>query len=293
MNVGLLISGHLGKIILNELLACNHSLTFVFTDFNSKEIIDTCEKNKIPHFKGNPRNGNATSFIQTVSTPDLLLSVNYLFIIDNDIIDKTKGFSINIHGSLLPKYRGRTPHVWAIINGENVTGITAHILTTACDEGDIIYQESIEINKDDTGYDILQKFNSFYPSIVFKIISMVERNEVRKIPQQHSNATYFGKRTPEDGLINWSWHKERIKNWVRAQANPYPGAFSFYNGNKVIIQKIDFSEFGFNYNDTNGKILSIDNGIIVKTPNGAITISEYSSSNNNIFEIGKNFDNGN
>ncbi len=292
MEIGLLISGNLGLIILKELIESKHSLSFVFSDSGSEEIIKTCVNYKIPCFRGNPRNHRAKDFLEKIPTPKLLLSVNYLFIIEDDVIAKTESYAVNIHGSLLPKFRGRTPHVWAIINGEKQTGITGHIITKSCDEGDIIYQEIVSIGDDDTGYQILRKFNNRYPVIVHRIISKIEKNEVKLIPQNDNEATYFGKRTQTDGLINWNWQKERIKNWVRAQANPYPGAFTFYERNKIIIHKIEFCDKGFHYNDINGKILSVDGGLIVKTPNGAVKIIECSWDHSLDFIAGKIFNNG-
>ena len=84
----------------------------------------------------------------------------------------------------------------------------------------------------------------------------------------------FGKRTPEDGRINWNWQKERIRNWVRAQSYPYPGAFSFFNNNKIIIDEIKFSSHGFNFKDENGLILKVNPSIIIKTVNGALEVKK-------------------
>ena len=91
--------------------------------------------------------------------------------------------------------------------------------------------------------------------------------------QDESLATYFGKRTPEDGEINWNWQKERIMNWVRAQAYPYPGAFTWLYDQKVIIDRVDEDNFGFQQIMQNGMILT-DNPIRVKTPNGVLRIIE-------------------
>ena len=286
MELGLLLSGNLGLLVLKDLLNNKHKVRFVFTDFASIEIIKTCRENNIPCFKGNPRNNKAESFLKQVEPPQLLLSVNYLYIVEKDVISKTTGLAVNIHGSLLPKYRGRTPHVWAIINNEKQTGITAHLITKNCDEGDILYQEVILIEDEVTGFDVLNKFIERYPLIVKKVISIIESRNIKLNPQDNSKATYFGKRTPTDGLIDWNWQKERIRNWVRAQAKPYPGAFTFYKGKKIIINGIQFSDFGFHQNDINGKIISIENELVVKTPNGAIKIVEFVSETNLSFEIG-------
>ena len=86
-------------------------------------------------------------------------------------------------------------------------------------------------------------------------------------------ATYFEKRTPEDGVINWNWHKERIQNWVRAQANPYPGAYSNIKGKKVVIDQVEFDDYGFKQTQPNGLIIT-EEPYRVKIPNGVIILMQ-------------------
>ena len=95
----------------------------MFTDTRSKEIVNFCIKNYIPYFIGNPRNDKAVDFIKKFPT-DVILSINYLFIINSDLIKLPRKYAINFHGSLLPKYRGRTPHIWSIINNEKETNVS-------------------------------------------------------------------------------------------------------------------------------------------------------------------------
>ena len=203
---------------------------------------------------------------------EILISINYLFIIKKDLINLPSLIAFNIHGSLLPKYRGRTPHVWAIINNELSTGVTAHLIDEGCDTGDIIDQIALVINEKDTGNDILSKFGNLYIKIIDNVLKKAENKNLIYIKQNESHATYFGKRTPEDGLIDWNWQKERIRNWVRALKEPYPGAF-FVNvlGDKVIINKVKFNDLGFQNSIRNGTVLSL-NPLLVKTPNGVIEL---------------------
>jgi methionyl-tRNA formyltransferase len=182
--------------------------------------------------------------------------------------------SVNIHGSLLPKYRGRTPHIWAIINNEVTTGITAHFISEKCDDGDIILQTKIPILDTDSGSDILEKFKIYYPLIIDELLIKFAENNITRIVQDESKATYFGQRTSNDGQIDWNWQKERIYNWVRAQRFPYPGAFTFYEGQKITIDSVLYDDFGFKQEFKNGLILS-KNPIRIKTPNGVIQIESY------------------
>jgi methionyl-tRNA formyltransferase len=280
---GILVSGNLGAIVLKNILNTT-PVVFVFTDSKSEEIINFCKIKNIPFFVGNPRNGRSQNFL-IENKCSVILSINYLFIIEEDVIKHPTKFAVNFHGSLLPKYRGRTPHVWSIINNEQKSGITAHLIDNGCDTGDVIEQIEIEISKTDTGASILNKFNEKYLPLVQNVIQKIENDTISFKPQDHSKATYFGKRTPEDGLIDWNWHKERIFNWVRALSNPYPGAFSFMNGTKIIIDQVSFSDIGFNDDFENGTILQTS-PLSVKCPNGVIQIDTLREKHAN-FEIGQ------
>lgn len=272
MRIGVLTSGYLGEYILEKFIS-NFDIKFVLTDSNSREILKTCKGNRIPYFKGNPRNGVGYNFIKNIEV-DVIISVNYLFLIENDIINHSKQLTFNIHGSLLPKYRGRTPHVWAIINNEKKTGITAHIIDEYCDAGNIISQIEIQIDPFDTGNDILNKFKMLYFSLITKVIEKLKSENIEFTKQDENSATYFGIRKPEDGRINWNWQKERIINWVRAQANPYPGAFSYVNNQKLIIDKVEECSLGFRFDIENGTVLAVTPSIVVKTTNGALEVKK-------------------
>ncbi|MHA8062917.1 methionyl-tRNA formyltransferase [Aquirufa aurantiipilula] len=274
MRLGLLVSGGLGSEILIKIGEI-HDIVFVFTDRLSSEIQDYANLHSIPIFVGNPRNESTSTFIKDKSI-DVLVSVNYLYIIDNQLIGHPSKFAINIHGSLLPKYRGRTPHVWAIINNESETGITAHVIDEGCDTGPILEQIQVRIESEDTGNLILEKYKKLYFPLLKDVLTKIESGSYQLTQQDDSLATYFGKRTPEDGQINWNWQRERIRNWVRAQAFPYPGAFCYLNGKKLIIDELIFVERGFHFDQPNGQIVSI-NPILVKTPNGVVELKQVRS----------------
>lgn len=270
MRIGLLVSGNLGFIVLEYMIPLYH-IEFVMTDKKSNAIIDFCLSNNVPCFAGNPRNGNALTFFANKSV-DVIISVNYLFIIEKNIIELPTLLAFNVHGSLLPKYRGRTPHVWSIINNEKHTGITAHKIDEGCDTGDIIEQIKIEITDKDTGASILNKYAQQYIPLIESVLFKIKNDSVVYLKQNDIEATYFGVRTADDGKIDWDWQKERIYNWIRAQANPYPGAFSFYENEKIIIDEIVFSNYGFNAEMPNGLILS-EKPLLVKASNGVVELT--------------------
>jgi methionyl-tRNA formyltransferase len=273
MKVGILTSGDLGMNTLIKIIN-NFNVVFVLTDGNSHGVLSLCKENKIPCFKGNPRNGVGSDFIKKIEV-DIIASINYLFLIEKDIIHHSKQITFNLHGSLLPKYRGRTPHVWSIINNEKETGITTHVIDEGCDTGDIISQTKIKIDKFHTGNDILNKYKILYYNLVKEVIEKVKSEQLKLKKQDENLATYFGVRRPGDGRIDWNWQKERIRNWVRAQSYPYPGAFTFFNGQKITIDKVEESYLGFNYNIINGTILEVKPNLIIKTQNGALIIKDY------------------
>ncbi|MGN0739652.1 MAG: methionyl-tRNA formyltransferase [Treponema sp.] len=283
LSICLLASGNLGLTLLNHIaLKSNCAMHSVFTDKKSDGIISFCKENNIACFSGNPRGGVTANFRASLITrPDIILSVNYLFLIEKDLISYPIQYAVNVHGSLLPKYRGRTPHVWAIINGEKKTGITAHLITSECDKGAIIAQKEIPVSDSDTGGTILAKYKEFYPLLIDEVIKKILFGNLADsiTEQDETMATYYPKRTPDDGKIDWNWQKERIYNWVRAMAPPeYPGAFFFDDGKKIIVQKIEFLQTGFPQGAENGKVIAQDkNSYIIKVPNGCVKAVVYSS----------------
>ena len=288
--IGVLCSGGLGLETLSK-IAKEYTIQFILTDRNSSGILDFANQNNIPIYAGNPRKGKGYNFIKDFSV-DIIASINYLFLIEEDMINHSNILTFNIHGSLLPKYRGRTPHVWAIINGETKAGITTHIIDAGCDTGKIIHQIEIPIMDEDTGAIILEKYVQEYYPMIIKVLNDVASNQLKLKPQNEEEATYFGKRTPADGEINWDWTKEKIKNWVRAQANPYPGAFTFYNYEKIIIDKVSFSEEKTNQNPLNGEIIQVEPNVLVKTKNGLIRL-DIIRTENCTFARGNTFGNEN
>ena len=284
MKLGVLVSGGLGFDTLQK-IAAENPIEFVFTDKGSNAIIDWCIANNTDHFVGNPRDGRGLKASENHHF-DVLVSVNYLFLIEEDLIKKASVCAFNLHGSLLPKYRGRTPHVWAIINDESITGVTAHEIAKGCDTGRIIKQIEVPIGPNDTGGTILSKFTKLYYPLVSEVLKSIQDKSVQFTDQDESISSFYGKRTPEDGQIDWRWNSIQIRNWVRAQSDPYPGAFSFVNENKVIIDWVEPVQS--ESNDLPGKIVSLD-PLLVKTEDGVVEITKLRGSYH--FDLQENFRN--
>ncbi|TXG37157.1 methionyl-tRNA formyltransferase [Seonamhaeicola maritimus] len=290
LTLGVLCSGGLGLDTLTK-IAKENRIEFILTDNNSSGIIDFATKSNIPFYAGNPRKGKGFNFIKDFNV-DVIASINYLFLIEEDIIYHSNILTFNIHGSLLPKYRGRTPHVWAIINGEKKAGITAHVIDSGCDTGKVIHQIEVPIEPNDTGAIMLEKYAEKYYPLVKKVFDDIKNSNLNLVLQNEEEATYFGKRTPEDGEINWNWTNEAIRNWVRAQAYPYPGAFTFYNGKKIIIDKVSFSNEKTKSSQSSGEIIKLTPQTVVKTKNGALDL-RILRTENCTFTVGNRFGNEN
>lgn len=286
LKIGLLCSGNLGLNTFKKLFE-EYKIEFVLTDKNSLSIIDFADINKIPFYAGNPRKNKGYSFIKSINV-DVIISVNYLFLIEGDIINHSNILTFNIHGSLLPKYRGRTPHVWSIINGENETGITAHIIDSGCDTGKIIEQIRIPIEQEDTGATILKKYKLLYYPLIKRVLDNIKENKIVLKEQNNLEASYYGKRTPLDGKINWNSSSLELYNWIRAQAAPYPGAFTFYLRKKIIIDKVSIVKTKEYRELVNGQIIKIEPDFLVKTSDGVICL-EVIREEKSIFTIGNIF----
>ncbi|MCB9239858.1 MAG: methionyl-tRNA formyltransferase [Flavobacteriales bacterium] len=287
MKLAIAASGGLGTICLKHILK-SRDIGLILTDGRSTEIQAIARQKDISLFVGNPRDGRLLDFIGTQNF-ELLLSINYLFLFDSESM-KNFNLGINFHGSLLPKYRGRTPHVWSIINNEKVAGVTAHQIDLDCDTGPIALQHEIQITSHMTGGQLLAAYHEVYPEMIDRVLDAYSTNSLSFVEQDEEKATFYGKRTPESGLINWDWSKERIHNWVRAQAYPYPGAFSFYENQKVIIDAVEYSDLGYHFEVPNGQIIGFDDRKpIVKSTNGALKLTQIRTENN--FQHGSKFNN--
>lgn len=165
----------------------------------------------------------------------LFLVIGWYHLISKSIRDLAPLGCVGIHASLLPKYRGGAPLVWAIINGEKETGVTLFYFDTEIDAGDIIGQSKIVIEPFDTIRSVLSKAKTAAIELTAEYIPRIFDGTAPKIKQIHDEATIYPQRTPKDGEINWDWEPERIRNFIRAQTKPYPGAFTIIGDKKVTI----------------------------------------------------------
>ncbi len=245
--------GALAYDSLKMLLEKGYDINCVLTHKDdSVEGVDTlCREELIQlHYNNPQKNIDFYKELFSHHNKAILLSVNYRFILPKDII-KCFNVGFNLHGSLLPKYRGRTPHVWAIINGENKTGVTSHMIVEKVDAGDIIIQKVVNIDDNETGDDIIKKYRKIYPQVILESFDKIKSGD-SLLKQNEKEATYFGKRIPEMGYVDPYQSTKRIQNFIRAIAPPYPGAYFFdKTGEKIIIGNVSIQNY------KNEEVLSI------------------------------------
>jgi methionyl-tRNA formyltransferase len=169
-------------------------------------------------------------------SPHMLLSFYYRDMIPGELFKDLPWGAFNLHGSLLPRYRGRVSVHWAIIMGESRTGATLHVMTPRPDDGPIVDQEEIPIHFHDTSKDVMERLAEGAYRLVKRALPSLENRSFQAKEQDHSKATYFSGRSPKDGIIRWEEEDSLgAYHMVRALTDPYPGAFSFTPGGEKLM----------------------------------------------------------
>ncbi len=167
--------------------------------------------------------------------PDFLFSFYYRLMLSPALLAAPKRDAFNLHGSLLPKYRGRAPVNWAIIHGETETGATLHEMVEKPDAGRIVDQEPVPILPDDLAVEVFGKVAGAAECVVKRSLPKLVDGSAVLRAQDLSKGSYFGGRRPEDGRIDWSAPAKRVHDLVRAVAPPYPGAFTEVEGKRLRV----------------------------------------------------------
>ncbi|SPZ19679.1 Polymyxin resistance protein PmrI [Providencia rettgeri] len=184
-----------------------------------------------------PENVNHPLWIERIREmkPDVIFSFYYRDMLSEELLAIAPKGAFNLHGSLLPKYRGRAPINWALLKGESETGVTLHKMVAKADAGDIIAQEKVVITDTDTSLTLHAKVREAAEVLLDKTLPLIETGSYKAVAQDESQATYFGRRTAEDGLINWNDSAKDVNCLIRAVTEPYPGAFTYLGARKMVI----------------------------------------------------------
>ncbi len=206
--------------------------------------------------------------------PDLILVWSYTMILPPELLSIPRRGCVNVHGGLLPEYRGGHVLQWAIINGEKETGVTLHYLDEGVDTGPIIGQARFPIEWTDDALRVQQKIRSAGFSLLRRWWSAIGEGTAPRIPQDETKARYFRLRTPQDGLIDWKDPNVKIYNLVRALVRPWPGAMTFYRGRPIVIRDALPLECAFRHHAP-GRVCALDaRGVRVATGRGDLLIRE-------------------
>ncbi|HKQ31256.1 MAG TPA: formyltransferase [Burkholderiales bacterium] len=184
-----------------------------------------------------PGDVNAASWRGPLRTlrPDLIFSFYYRRMIHTEILALAHLGAYNLHGSLLPKYRGRAPINWAVLHGETETGATLHVMEKRADAGDIVDQEPVSIGPSETAQDVFHNVTRAARGVLERQLDNLLAGRAPRTVQDESRASTFGHRRPEDGRIDWYQGARAIYNLIRAVTHPYPGAFTEFGGERFLV----------------------------------------------------------
>ncbi|MFI5358882.1 MAG: methionyl-tRNA formyltransferase [Halanaerobiales bacterium] len=225
-------------------------------------------------------NVNQPEIIEKIKkiNPDAIVVVAFGQKLGKEILEMPRYGCINLHASLLPEYRGASPIHRAIIDGKKITGVTTMYMAEGWDTGDMIYQEEVAIEDNDTAGTLHDKLALVGAGLLLKTLLDIEKGVAPRVEQDHSRATYTGKIDKNTGAIDWQKTSLSIHNLVRG-VNPWPGAYTYYNGETIKIWQtgiLSEDRFKGEGEIVPGTIVASDlhNGLIVKTGDGYIEIIE-------------------
>lgn len=182
--------------------------------------------------------------------------------------------AINLHASLLPKYRGAAPIQWALINGETTTGLTTFLIAQKVDTGGILLQDRIDIRPDETADELSMRMAAMGGDLLVRTLDLLESDDCTPLPQDNSGATRAPKISPQDGLIDWSWPAPKIVNLIRGLSSR-PGAYTHFEGKQLKIYRAKVMELPDSSHQP-GEVVSSDQktGMIVKAGSQAVQVIE-------------------
>ncbi|MDO9531372.1 MAG: formyltransferase [Deltaproteobacteria bacterium] len=233
-------------------------------------------ENYLPVYQ--PANPNDPAFVAAMQAlqPDWLFSCYYRHMLKQPVLDLPRLGALNLHGSLLPRYRGRCPVNWVLVFGEAETGISLHYMEEKADRGDIVAQHRIPITPEDTAATLLARMTAAAGTLFRETYPRLRSGQAPRLVQDHAQSSYFGGRRPEDGKIDWRQPATAIYNLMRAVTHPYPGAFTDLAGRKLYIWNGRALAAASAAPDTPGRITAAlpGEGLIVATGDGHFLITQ-------------------
>jgi len=232
----------IGCVGIEALLNAGYEISAVFTHADDPRektffgsVAQLCARHDIPVHA--PEDANHPLWIERIGklAPDFIFSFYYRHLLSENLLACAKNGGLNLHGSLLPSYRGRAPANWVLVNGETETGVTLHRMVKRADAGAIVAQQRIAISTTDTALTLHGKLRTGAADLLSETLPLLGKGQLPGVEQDESKATYFGRRTAADGLIDWQRPATQLHNLVRAVTQPYPGAFCPVGEHKLIV----------------------------------------------------------
>lgn len=268
-----------GYAVIEALLDLGAPIVALFTheDDPHEEIwwrscAELARRNSIPVYAPEAIDAAVTSRVAALK-PDIIYSVYYRHLLPDALLKSVRIGAFNLHGSLLPKYRGRAPVNWVIVNGESEAGLTLHHMVARADAGDMVAQRACTIEDSDTALTLYRKLVPLGADIIRENHPLIVTGRAPRTKQDLEAGSYFGRRGPADGRIDWRWPARRVFNLIRAVTHPYPGAFCFAAGRKLFVWEARIaSEAGACGNP--GEILAErDGGIEIAAGQGSLIVT--------------------
>ncbi|KPG75231.1 bifunctional UDP-4-amino-4-deoxy-L-arabinose formyltransferase/UDP-glucuronic acid oxidase ArnA [Pseudomonas libanensis] len=227
---------------IEALLSAGYEIAAVFTHADDPRennfygsVAQLCARNGIPVHA--PEDANHPLWIERIAklNPEYIFSFYYRNLLSEALLATARKGAFNLHGSLLPKYRGRAPANWVLVNGETETGVTLHRMVKRADAGAILAQQKVSIDRTDTGLSLHAKLRDAAATLLRDALPQLAQGKLTETAQDESQATYFGRRTAADGKLDWKQPAETLFNLIRAVTQPYPGAFCAVGEHKLIV----------------------------------------------------------
>lgn len=233
------------------------------------------EKKGVMHLE--PETLNEHNFVKLLKelSADIFVVCDFGKIFPQHILQLPKIYSINLHTSILPKYRGAAPINWAIINGEKKSGLTVFRINENIDQGEIILQHKVDIHSDETSIDLKERLSKLAVDVVLKALDLIANKKAILKKQNENQVSFAPKLKKGDGLIDWRLSALEIHNRIRG-LQPWPGAFSYLNGKLLKLFKSEvFVLAKGTIGNKPGEIVAIDQkkGILIETGNGRLLVS--------------------
>ncbi len=234
--------GEVGHEALAELLCLGADVALVVTHEDSpgekvwfSSVAERAARAGIPVITPDDVNSDAAVDAIAAVRPDFLFSFYYRQMMKRRVLALPSRGALNLHGSLLPRYRGRAPVNWVLVNGESETGVTLHEMDEKPDHGAIVGQRRVAIARDDTALSLTRRLAAAGRELLRDVYPRLIAGTAPRIEQDHTGSSYFGGRKPADGQIDWARPAGAIRNLVRAVTDPWPGAFTHLDGRKLLV----------------------------------------------------------